>query len=120
AGVGAEGVAAGRVEGVEGGVRGIEASAIGGPAEALADEIAVDHGSSGSSPRAALWRYGGKRHALSRERRPPCPRAANSAVRISSPVSRRGSTRSKAVACENMPQAGKPRTRRPGQRARPT
>ena len=33
------------------------------------------------------------------------------------PASMRGSTRSKAVAWENMPQAGMPRTGRPCQRA---
>src|SRR5262249_38986228 len=52
----ADAVAAEGIHVLEGGVRTLEAPAVAGPAEALADEIAVDHGYSGSSPRAALWR----------------------------------------------------------------
>ena len=68
-------------------------------AEALADDVAVLHRAHpSSSPRAAFFRYGGKRQALSADMSPPWPSAARATLSRRSPARRRGSTRSNVVA----------------------
>src|SRR6185436_5524169 len=98
---------------LEGGVGIGQPAAEAGAAEALADDVAVLHRAHpSSSPRAAFFRYGGKRQALSADMRPPSPSPASAALSSRSPARRRGSTRSKVVAWENIPQVGMPSTGR--------
>src|SRR2546426_325022 len=115
-------VAAERVDVLGGRRRAGQLTAEARPAPALPDGLAVEgrarDAAHSSSPRAAPTRYAGKRYAISRESRPPWPRAAISALPRASPASSRGSTRSNVVACENIPHVGMPSTGRSCQRAR--